>query len=165
MPGERFDNVEAKELRASASAHSWCGDAARDCWGPPPARIERKPGEVGETVGTRAARANLPPEFLPVQAVAHTEAPGKQKLQFNIAVNDNHILSPFAGVPQRMTDTFNQSMDKQGTDAAGAVIPGLVTGLGDTARGLMFLGDAVRDVAGVVGWRDKHRQRFVPVRI
>ena len=111
--------------------------------------MERRSREVGDSSPMNAAPANIPAEFPPVQSAVPTDAPGKQKLQFNITVNDNHVVSPFDGLQERMMATLNQAWDKQMVDAAGAVIPGLVNGLGATAKGLMFMGGVLADAVSV----------------
>ena len=96
--------------------------------------------------------AGMPPEYPPVTArlVQQADASGRQRLQFNIAVNENRVAGPFEGMQDRMMSIVNQSYDRQMTEAAGAVLPALINGLGDIAGATLFLSGAVKDVGEVL---------------
>ena len=49
-----------------------------------------------------------------------------------------------------MMSIVNQSYDRQMTEAAGAVLPALINGLGDIAQGTVFLAGAVKDIGNVL---------------
>ena len=96
---ERYRHSEARSEPSHGTRGGIAG-AVDEAWGLPAGHLARDKQRRTHERHVATEHAGMPLEYPPITArlVQQADAPGRQRLQFNITVNENRVAGPFEGI-------------------------------------------------------------------